>query len=145
MTEQIKLQRMLEMLIMLGNPFGRTKKGLAEHFQLSEKTIGRYINTFKDVGFIVEKKGGYWRINKEESNYKDLSQLLHFSQEESFVLRRAIEELNTTDTIKEELTHKLYSLYNYDRVATPVIKTDKGKARITSRPGQDGTINAVLV
>lgn len=26
-----------------------------------------------------------------------------------------------------------------------VIDTDKGKARITSRPGQDGTINAVLI
>lgn len=26
-----------------------------------------------------------------------------------------------------------------------IIETDKGKARITSRPGQDGTINAVLI
>jgi len=26
-----------------------------------------------------------------------------------------------------------------------VIDTDKGKARITSRPGQDGTVNAVLI
>ena len=26
-----------------------------------------------------------------------------------------------------------------------VIKTDKGKAKITSRPGQDGIVNAVLV
>ena len=26
-----------------------------------------------------------------------------------------------------------------------VIETDKGKARVTSRPGQDGTVNAVLV
>jgi len=26
-----------------------------------------------------------------------------------------------------------------------IIETDKGKARITSRPGQDGTVNAVLV
>jgi small subunit ribosomal protein S8e len=26
-----------------------------------------------------------------------------------------------------------------------IIETEKGKARITSRPGQDGTINAVLI
>ena len=26
-----------------------------------------------------------------------------------------------------------------------IIKTDKGKARVTSRPGQDGVVNAVLV
>jgi small subunit ribosomal protein S8e len=26
-----------------------------------------------------------------------------------------------------------------------VVETDKGKARVTSRPGQDGTVNAVLL
>ena len=26
-----------------------------------------------------------------------------------------------------------------------IIKTDKGDARVTSRPGQDGVINAVLI
>lgn len=26
-----------------------------------------------------------------------------------------------------------------------VIETDKGKAKVTSRPGQDGTVNAVLI
>ncbi|MBW2980875.1 30S ribosomal protein S8e [Candidatus Woesearchaeota archaeon] len=26
-----------------------------------------------------------------------------------------------------------------------VVETDKGKAKITSRPGQDGTVNAVLI
>ena len=26
-----------------------------------------------------------------------------------------------------------------------VIETEKGKAKITSRPGQDGTVNAVLI
>ncbi|MBD3319007.1 30S ribosomal protein S8e [Candidatus Woesearchaeota archaeon] len=26
-----------------------------------------------------------------------------------------------------------------------VIETDKGKARVTSRPGQDGTVNAILL
>jgi len=30
-------------------------------------------------------------------------------------------------------------------VKSSVIETDKGKARVTSRPGQDGVINAVLV
>ncbi|MBW3022802.1 30S ribosomal protein S8e, partial [Candidatus Woesearchaeota archaeon] len=26
-----------------------------------------------------------------------------------------------------------------------IVETDKGKAKITSRPGQDGTVNAVLI
>jgi predicted DNA-binding transcriptional regulator YafY len=114
---------MLEMLIMLGGKYGRTKSGLAQHFEISEKTVTRYFNTFKDAGFILEQNNKYWRINREDNNYKDLSQLLHFSQEESVVLRNAINSIHAPETIINELTHKLYSIYNFDRVATPLIRT----------------------
>lgn len=123
----LKLQRMLEMLIMLGGKYGRTKAGLAQHFDITEKTVSRYFSTFKDAGFILEQQDKYWRINQEENNYKDLSQLLHFSQEESLVLRNAINSIQAPPDIIEELTHKLYSIYNCDRVATPLIKTHNEK------------------
>ena len=119
----LKLQRMLEMLIMLGGKYGRTKAGLAQHFDISEKTVSRYFTTFKEAGFILEQENKYWKINREENHYKDLSQLLHFSQEESLVLRNAINSLQAPPAIIDELTHKLYSIYNFDRVATPLIKT----------------------
>ena len=122
-----KLKKMLEMLLMLGGKYGRTKEGMAKHFDITQKTVGRYFETFKDAGFIIEQNDGYWKINIEDSNYKDLSQLLHFSQEESLILRNAIDSLNAPESIIEELTHKLYSIYNFDRVATPLIKTDKEK------------------
>jgi len=120
-----KLQKMLEMLIMLGSKYGRTKTGLASHFDIHEKTVSRYFTSFKDAGFILEQNDKCWKINKEDSQYKDLSQLLHFSQEESLVLRNAINSINAPDAIIEELTHKLYSIYNFDRVATPLIETNK--------------------
>ena len=123
----LKLQRMLEMLIMLGGKYGRTKAGLSQHFDISEKTVTRYFTTFKDAGFIIEQQDKYWKINREENHYKDLSQLLHFSQEESLVLRNAINSLQAPAAIIEELTHKLYSIYNFDRVATPLIKTHNEK------------------
>jgi len=119
-----KLRKMLEMLIMLGCRYGRTRKGLADHFGISERTVSRYFNTFKEAGFVLENNGGYWKINKKETTYKDLSQLLHFSQEESYILRKAIESVEAPEPLKEELTRKLYSIYNFDRVATPLIKTD---------------------
>ncbi len=122
---QAKLRKMLEMLIMLNSKYGRTKKGLAEHFEISQKTVGRYFDTFRDAGFILEKTDNYWKINIKESNFKDLSQLLHFSQEESLILRNAINSMNAPQSILDELSQKLYSIYNFDRVATPLIKTDK--------------------
>lgn len=122
-ASQRKLRQMLDLLIMLSNKYGRDKKSLAERFGLSEKTIGRYIETFKNVGFVIDKnEDGFFKINKEESKYKDLSELLHFSEDESLILSKAIESIDATNTLKDQLKKKLYSIYNFDRVATPIVK-----------------------
>ncbi len=121
-ASQRKLRQMLELLIMLNNKYGRDKKLLAEQFGLSVKTIGRYIETFKDVGFVIDNNDGLLKINKEDSEYKDLSELLHFSEDESLILTNAIKSIDATNELKEQLKKKLYSIYNFDRVATPVVK-----------------------
>ncbi|NOZ33837.1 MAG: WYL domain-containing protein [Chlorobi bacterium] len=121
-ASQRKLRQMLALLTMLNSKFGRSKKSLAVHFDCSVKTIGRYINTFKDVGFVIDKNDDLLKINKEESEYKDLSELLHFSEDESLILTNAIKSIDATNELKEQLKKKLYSIYNFDRVATPVVK-----------------------
>ena len=127
-ASQRKLRNMLELLIMLGSSkYGRTKKSLAEHFGVSLKTISRYIETFKDVGFIIDEIQGRLKINKENSNYKDLSELLYFSDDESLILKKAIDSIESSSEIKEQLKQKLYSIYNFDRVATPLAKRQHSK------------------
>lgn len=121
-ASQKKFRQMLELLLMLDNKFGREKKALAEYFNCSTRTIDRYINTFKEVGFVIENKNGFFKINRKESEYKDLSELLHFSEDESLILTKAIESIDATSELKEQLKKKLYSVYNFDRVATPVVK-----------------------
>jgi len=127
-ASQKKLRNMLELLIMLGtSKYGRTKKSLAEHFGVTPKTIGRYIDTFKDIGFIIDNERAKLKINKEHSNYKDLSELLHFSDDESLILKKAIDSIEATTELKEQLKQKLYSIYNFDRVATPLAKRQHSK------------------
>lgn len=125
-ASQRKLKQMLEVLIMLSQKYGRSKESLAEHFGTSVKTITRYMDTFRDVGFVLNKtQDGYWRLDKDNSEYKDLSELLHFSEDESAILAKAIDSIETTTELKEELKRKLYSLYNIDRIATPTARKEK--------------------
>ncbi len=130
-SSQEKLRKMLEMLIMLGGKYGRSKKAFAEYFGVDTKTIGRYFKTFEEVGFIIDNNDGNYKISKLASEYKDLSELLHFSEDESTVLTKAIESINATNELKEQLKKKLYSIYNFDRVATPV--TRKHNKRIIQK------------
>ena len=50
----------------------------------------------------------------------------------------------TIKTVFESPANKHYVRRNIMTKGT-LVETDKGKAKITSRPGQDGMINAVLV
>ncbi len=121
-ASQKKFRQMLELLLMLDNKFGREKKALAKYFNCSTRTIDRYFNTFKEVGFVIENNKGFFKINRKESDFKDLSELLHFSEDESLILTKAIESIDATNELKEQLKKKLYSIYNFDRVASPIVK-----------------------
>ena len=131
MSAQAKLQKMLEVLIMLNCKYGRTLQELCEEFDISERTAYRYIETIRNAGFVIERHESlgkhYYLINKEESHYRDISELLHFSQEEAYILSRAIHSIDQENEIKNNLVKKLYSLYDFDRVAVPIIKKENSR------------------
>ncbi len=95
---------------------------LAEKYETSERTIHRYISTFRSIGFIVEQENGQYRIATMDKDFRKLSDLLHFSEEEAWLLTRAIHAVSDNNVLKTNLEKKLYSLYNFDRVADSVVK-----------------------
>jgi len=131
MSKQPKLQRTLELLLMLNCKYGRSLDYIAERLDVSPRTVYRYIGTIRSAGFVVSKKdsGGttYYSINKAKSNYKDISELLHFSKEEAYILSKAIHTIDQENELKTNLIKKLYSLYDFDRVAVPIIKKENSE------------------
>jgi predicted DNA-binding transcriptional regulator YafY len=131
MSAQARLQKMLEVLIMLNCKYGRTLRELCDEFDISERTAYRYIETIRNAGFVIDRHESlgkhYYRINKEESHYRDISELLHFSKEEAYILSRAIHSIDQENEIKNNLVKKLYSLYDSGRVAVPIIKKENSR------------------
>lgn len=125
MAEQAKFQKMLEILLMLDCKYGRTIQEISERFDVSPRTVYRYFDTFKQVRFVIENKNGFFNINKEESSAKDISQLLHFTEEEAFILGKAIHAIEDGSELKDKLAKKLYSLYDFDRVIHAISKKEK--------------------
>lgn len=116
---------MLEILLMLDCKYGRTIQEISERFDVSPRTVYRYFDTFKQVGFVIENKNGYFKIDKEESSAKDISQLLHFTEEEAFILGKAIHSIEDGSELKDKLAKKLYSLYDFDRVIHAISKKEE--------------------
>ena len=77
--DQPKIERMLRLMMMLTANNRYTIEELSDKLQTSPRTIYRYIDTFKEAGFVVSKQGNHFRLDKKSRYFKDIS-LLYTSQ-----------------------------------------------------------------
>ena len=45
---------------------------MAERLDMSRRTIYRYIDTFREAGFVIKKSGNCIRLDKESPHFKDI-------------------------------------------------------------------------
>ena len=130
-TSQATLIRTLETLLLLNHTYGKSVDELHRYFldtegqkaAPSKRSVYRYILSLEAAGFVIEKNNGIFRVNREHSRL-DISNLLHFSKEESFILEKAINGIDGENEYKHKLAQKLYSLYDFDRVARSITKKE---------------------
>lgn len=106
--EQARIERTLRLMRLMSGNVYLTVGQLAKRLDTSTRSIYRYIDTFKDCGYAVEKVGdSMYRLVSMPTGYKDLKKLVYFSEEEARVLTNLIENLDETNTLKSSLYKKL--------------------------------------
>lgn len=125
--DQPKIERLLRLMMLLTANNRYSIDDLADRLEMSPRTIYRYIDTFKEAGFLISKKGDCFRIDKKSKYFKDISQLVHFTEEEAYILNSAIESIDPTNAIKQNLKAKLASVYDFKMLAECVVKGDNAR------------------
>ncbi len=120
--DQPKIERLLRLMKLLTANTTYTVDQLAERLDMSRRTIYRYIDTFRDAGFVIKKTGDCIRLDKESPHFKDISQLVHFTEEEAVILKSAIENIDDTNQLKQNLKKKLYAVYDNRTLADTVVR-----------------------
>ena len=131
--DQPKVERMLRLMMLLAGSRNYTVNELADKLETSYRSIYRYIDTFKEAGFVVHKSGDCYHIAKESPFFKDISQLVHFTDEEAYMVNRLIDGIDDTNVIKQNLRRKLATIYSISSVADVVVKTENA-----------GNVNALI-
>ena len=119
--DQPKIERLLRLMKMLTGNVTYTVGELADRLDMSVRTVYRYIDTFREAGFVVKKQGDVFRLDKSSPYFKDISQLIHFTEEEAYILKSAIESIDETNLLKQNLKKKLYTIYDYKILADTVV------------------------
>ena len=121
--EQPKIERVLRLMKMMAGNNNYTVEDMAERLGISYRSVYRYIETFKDSGFVVHRKdGGIYKLGKESRYFKEISQLIHFTDEEAHIVNQLIEGLDNTNMLKQNLRKKLTAVYNCTSLAECVVE-----------------------
>ena len=118
-----KFERQLRLMMLLTQNRKYTLEELGKRLDMSSRNVYRYIEAFKMAGFIVRKTNGYYSLDKASPYFKDISSLVHFTEEEAYILKRAIESVDGNTSLKANLKEKLYKVYDYKILSEIVVRS----------------------
>lgn len=118
-----KFERQLRLMMLLTQNRKYTLEELGERLDMSSRNVYRYIEAFKMAGFVVRKTNGCYSLDKSSPYFKDISSLVHFTEEEAYILKRAIESVDGNTSLKQNLKEKLYKVYDYEILSEIVVRS----------------------
>ncbi|MCK9501320.1 MAG: WYL domain-containing protein [Lascolabacillus sp.] len=121
--DQPKLERLLRLMKMLAANNYLTVEEIAARLSITPRSVYRYIDTFRSAGFVIKKKNGCIRLDKSSPYFKDISELIHFTEEEAYILKSAIESIDENNILKQNLKKKLYTVYDYKILAETIVNS----------------------
>ena len=108
-----RILRLLNLMKLLSSNVDYTIRELMDRLAISRRSIFRYLDTLRIAGFAVAKKGT--NIHKLLSMPKEginLSNLIHFSEEEAYLLHNLIGALTSDCQVTINLENKLAALFD---------------------------------
>ncbi len=108
-----RIVKLLRLMGLLSSNVDYTIPELMERLETSRRSIFRYLESFKVAGFTMKKKGTNVHKLLTNSCHKiDLSQLIHLSDEEAYLLHNLMGALSSDCQVIINLEHKLASLFD---------------------------------
>ena len=100
-------------MLMLSSNVDYTTPELANNLNITPRTAFRYIRSFKDSGFVLQKRNGnVHKLLRMPVRNIDLSELIHLSPEEAHILHTLLMSLSGDSQVLINLEQKLTALFD---------------------------------
>lgn len=115
---QAIIARTLRIMALLSSGNRYKLEDIGKRVGIDQRSVYRYLNTFKEVGFNVEKVDDYvYRLTSLENGICDLSNIIYFSDEEAYIVNKLIDGLDGSNALKAGLKRKLATIYDSSSIA----------------------------
>jgi predicted DNA-binding transcriptional regulator YafY len=141
-----RIVRLLKLMELLSSNVDYTIQELMDRLETSRRSVFRYIDSLKVAGFTMKKKGTSVHKLLTNSCHKiELSQLIHLSDEEAYLLHNLIGALTSDCQVAINLEKKLTALFDATSVTEIIGNKVIGENIMRLRQAMDEKKQVTLV
>lgn len=112
-----KFARQLRLMVLLTQNYTMTIEEVGQKLCMSRRTIYRYIDAFKNMGFIVKKEGSRYRLDPLSPFFRDIASDIQFSEDEALTISQVLNSVYDNSFQVRALREKLAKLYDTEVLA----------------------------
>ena len=117
-----KLERELGLLLLLTENRHYDVETLCRRLAISRRMFYYYLESFRDWGFIVEKSGRCYSIDRESPYLKRLFETINFTEEEALTLLSILNKVGEENALAQRIRYKLNRFYDFHILDNPALR-----------------------
>ena len=145
MPLETKTHRILRLILYLSNSYSKTKEECAAFLGIKDSAFYNYRNVLLDTGFDLRQKDGKYWIEFPDHDHQVLRNVLHFSEEETWLLSRCIDMLEEKPGNAARLKQKLVAFLSQDKAIEAYILKEKSAIVQSLRKAQKEKKQILLI
>lgn len=107
-----QLERELELMLLMAENRRYTVDQLCERVGISRRNLYYYLDFFRQAGFVVEKRGAAYSLDKSSPFFARLFPAIHFTEDEATTIRRVLDRAGGDSLQVRHIRQKLDRLYD---------------------------------
>ena len=108
------LERELSLILMMTENREYTVPQMCDRLGISRRSCYYYIDFLRDAGFVVEKHGACYSLDKTSPFFMKLLRKVHFTEDEAVTMRRLLDRADSGSLQIQHLKQKIERLYDLD-------------------------------
>jgi predicted DNA-binding transcriptional regulator YafY len=125
MSTDTKFHRLFRLILFLSNSYPKTKEECISFLAIGDTAFYSYCNVLKETGFDLHQKDGKYWIDHSSQDFQVLRNVLHFSEEETYLLSKSIDMIGDNQACATRLKQKLAAFLNQDKTIETYIHKEK--------------------
>lgn len=121
-----QLEKELQLMLLMTENRTYTVEQLCDRLQISRRNLYYYIDFFRDAGFVVEKHGTCYSLDKSSPFFTKLFKSVSITEDEAITIRRLLDKVSDNSLQVTSLKRKLERLYDLDILNS--LATDEERA-----------------